>query len=153
MGSANPGGFSNQGGAPPPQGGHQPPPGTSAGGLDDNVASALCYMPFLLGLVASIVFLLIEPYNRNTLVRFHAFQSIFLAVALVVLGITLAIVGAIVALIPVVGWIGSILGFLLSLLVWAGSLVLYLFLMYKSYNNQRIVLPVVGVQAEKQAQK
>lgn len=147
MGSTNQGGFSNQGGYPPP-----PASAPGGGGLDDNIASALCYIPFLIGLIVSIVFLLIEPYSRKPLIRFHAFQSIFLSVALFVLGLTLGILGIIVGMIPMVGWVGSILSMLVSVVIWLGSLVLYLFLMYKAYNNQRIVLPVVGPQAEKQAQ-
>ena len=46
--------------------------------MTDNVASALCY---LLGLITGIIFLVLTPYNRNPVVRFHAFQSIFLNVA------------------------------------------------------------------------
>jgi uncharacterized membrane protein len=145
MGSTQQGGFSNQGGY------QQPPASTPGGGLEDNVASTVCYIPFLIGLIVSIVFLLIEPYSRRPVVRFHAFQSIFLSVALFVLGITLGILSIIVGMIPMVGWVGSILTFMLSMVIWLGSLVLYLFLMYKAYNNQRIVLPVVGAHAEKQA--
>ena len=46
--------------------------------MADNVASALCYV---LGFITGIIFLVLAPYNRNPLVRFHAFQSIFLSVA------------------------------------------------------------------------
>jgi len=144
MGS-NPGGYPNQGGYNPP------PSSAPSSGLDDNLAGALCYMPFLLGLVASIVFLVLEPYSKNRLIRFHAFQSIFLTVAAVILGIALSILGTILGLVPVIGWIGGLLLVLVSLVIWGGAFVLYLFMMYKTYNNQRVVLPVVGAQAEKQA--
>ena len=54
-----------------------PPPGSvaQAPGLTDNMAAALCYV---LGLLTGIVFLVVAPYNQNRLIRFHAFQSIFL---------------------------------------------------------------------------
>ena len=145
MGTPGQGGYPNQGGFPPPQ-----QPATSAG-MDDNVCSLLCYLPFLLGVVASIVFLVVEPYKTNRLIRFHAFQSIFLAVALFVIGITLTIVSVIIGMIPMVGWIGTLALWLLSMVIWLGSLVLYIYLMVKAYNNERIVLPFIGAQAEKQA--
>jgi uncharacterized membrane protein len=59
----------------------------SAGGLSDNVASALCY---LFGLVTGIIFLVIAPYNQNKTVRFHAFQSIFAHIAIIILWIAIA---------------------------------------------------------------
>src|SRR4051794_28351354 len=65
---------------------YPPPPSTplAAPGLSDNVAGALCY---LCGFITGIIFLVLAPYNRNRLVRFHAFQSIFANVAIFVLEI------------------------------------------------------------------
>src|SRR5579885_2202750 len=66
-----------------------PPPAAPApaGGLSDNVAAALCY---LLTIVTGVLFLVLEPYNKNKLIRFHAFQAIFLGVAWFVAVILLA---------------------------------------------------------------
>src|SRR5437879_984508 len=61
-----------------------PPPIMQAPGLTDNVAGALCY---LCGLITGIIFLVIAPYNQNKFVRFHAFQSIFAHIAVIVLWI------------------------------------------------------------------
>lgn len=144
MGS-NPGGYPNQGGYNPP------PSSAPSSGLDDNLAGALCYMPFLLGLVASIVFLVLEPYSKNRLIRFHAFQSIFLTAGMFVAGFVVGILLAIIALVPVVGPVISFVGMLIWPLIGFAGFFLFLFLMYKTYNNQRVVLPVVGAQAEKQA--
>src|ERR1022692_4654108 len=86
------------GAAPPP-----PAPGTYAAPVSapmaENVASTLCYV---LGLITGIIFLVLEPYSKNRAVRFHAFQSIFLNVTVIVIeivfgivfGIMLRIVGA-----------------------------------------------------------
>ncbi len=52
--------------------------------MSENVASALCYFG---GVVTGIIFLILAPYNQNKLVRFHAFQSIFLFVGLTALWI------------------------------------------------------------------
>src|SRR3954451_17071955 len=71
------------------------PPSAAAGpaaqqaqGLTENVAAALCYA---LGLITGILFLILTPYNRNPVIRFHAFQSIFLNVVCVVASIVLNI--------------------------------------------------------------
>jgi len=66
-----------------PMGAAVPPPGAAPGvaaaGMTDNAASALCYV---LGLITGILFLVLAPYNQNKTIRFHAFQSIFLSIAL-----------------------------------------------------------------------
>ena len=49
----------------------------STGGLTDNVAGLLAYIT----IIPSIIFLVMEPYNRNRFVRFHSFQNIFFCVA------------------------------------------------------------------------
>src|SRR5450755_1988982 len=64
------------------------PASFEAAGLNDNVASALCY---LFGFITGIIFLLLGPYNRNRTIRFHAFQSIFTFVGIVVIEIVLDI--------------------------------------------------------------
>lgn len=118
------------------------PAAGSAGGLQDNVAGALCY---LLGFITGILFLLLEPYNRKRTVRFHAFQSIFACAALFVLSIALPIVSG---LIPLLGHLILAMG---VWLLWVGSFVLWVVLMAKTYNGSTIVLPVIGPIAQKQA--
>jgi hypothetical protein len=66
-------------------GASSPPPGADFKTMSTNVASALCYVPLLGG----IVFLLMEPYNRNKLIRFHAFQALFLFGALFLVNVVL----------------------------------------------------------------
>ena len=119
-----------------------PPPGAAAQpGLDRNMASALCY---LLGLVTGVVFLVLEPYNRDKAIRFHAFQSIFLNLAIFVSAFALTIV----AYLPFIGLLFTfVLGFLLPL----GCNALWIILMFKAYNGERLVLPIIGPLAEKQA--
>ena len=127
-----------------------PPPGApSAAGpaaIEENVVAALCY---LLGVLTGILFLVLEPYNRNPVVRFHAFQSIFVWIAAIATGMVLSMLAYPIAALPFIGW-------LIVLLMWLafslGILVLWVFLMYKAYNKERFVLPVIGVWAEKQAQ-
>src|SRR5579875_3432311 len=121
-----------------------PPPAAPApaGGLSDNVAAALCY---LLTIVTGVLFLVLEPYNKNKLIRFHAFQAIFLGVAWFVAVILLGIITAPLA------FLGISLVCSLRRLVYLAFLVLLVVLMYKAYNNEKWVLPVIGPLAEKQA--
>jgi uncharacterized membrane protein len=119
--------------------------GPQAAGLEENVVCALCYA---VGILTGIVFLVLAPYNQNKLVRFHAFQSIFVWAGLLLIGIGLSIASFILVLIPV---LGGILNMLLYAAFGLGALALWIMLMYKAYNREKWVLPVVGPLAEKQA--
>jgi uncharacterized membrane protein len=121
-----------------------PPPVPAVPGLTDNVASALCY---LLGLLSGILFLVLAPYSQNRAIRFHALQSIFLSIAWIAVFIALSIVS--MALLPI-PFLGAVLSMILHLGAHLGFFILWLMLMYKAYNNERWVLPVIGPLAEKQ---
>src|SRR6266487_2308805 len=69
---------------------------TATGGLADNVAGMLAYVT----IIPPIIFLVLEPYNRNRFIRFHAFQSIFFYVAMFALSVAVTIIGVL----PVLGW-------------------------------------------------
>jgi uncharacterized membrane protein len=123
--------------------GTAPAPATSPApaantGMADNVAGLLAYL-----LIPAILFLVIEPYNKNKFVRFHSFQCLFFAAAWFVLWIALTVV----AMVPVVG---TMLIFLYPIVGLAG-LVLVVFLMVKAYQGQLFKLPAIGDMAEKQA--
>jgi len=85
-----------------------------------------------------VLFLFLEPYNRNRRVRFHAFQAIAVNLAIIVLWLGLSFMGRNLAL-------------LISPLFMLGCLVLWLALIWTTWQNRRIVLPVIGPWAEKQA--
>jgi uncharacterized membrane protein len=110
----------------------------AAAGLTDNVAGALAYL-----FIPAIVFLALEPYNRNRFIRFHSFQCLFVCAALFAVGIGLSIL----TLIPFLGLITIPLHFLLGI----GSLVLWIILLLKAYQGQMFKLPVIGDMAEQQA--
>ncbi len=128
-----------------PAGGEAAPPqqGTQSGGLDTNIASLLCYF-----VIVAIIFLFVEPYSKNKTVRFHAFQSIFLCVGFTVLWIVLIIISGILSMVS--GVLSAIFGLLTMLLGLAGF-GLWLYLVYSAYQNKKVVLPVIGPMAEKQA--
>src|SRR5580658_1893409 len=96
------------------------PPVASTSGLTDNVAGMLAYVT----IIPAIIFLVMEPYNRNRFIRFHSFQNIFLHVAIFVAWIALFIVSAVLAFIPILGhlvafllWLGLVVGYLIAWIV------------------------------------
>lgn len=120
-----------QTGAPPPIS----PSGPGASGLTDNVAGALCYIPII-----GILFLLVEPYNRNKLIRFHAFQSLFLLGAMIVFNIVVVSIASFL-------WGFWGLWVLIRLVFFAA----WLYLIIKTFQGEKVVLPVIGPLAENQA--
>jgi uncharacterized membrane protein len=113
--------------------------------MTPNVAGALAYV---LGLITGIVFLVIEPHKDDKFVRFHAFQSIFFHVSVIVFWIAWTILSA---------FLGYFIGFLAVAMWGLASLIalaiigLWVFLMYKAYNNERFMIPFIGDLAAKQA--
>ena len=123
------------GAAPPPSGA---PPVASAAPMADNAASALCYL-----LIPAIVFLVIAPYNQKKTVRFNAFQSIFLFVAMVVCSIALGIVLGILHM-----WF---IGFGIHSLYSLACFVLWVYLLITTFQGKTTVLPLIGPLAQQQA--
>jgi uncharacterized membrane protein len=102
-----------------------------------------------LGFITGIIFLVIEPYKNDKFVRFHAFQSIFFNVALIVFWIAYMIVASILGFISL-GIIAMLMG-LVWLLLMLAILAYWIFLMYKAYNNELYKIPFIGDLAAKQA--
>jgi len=103
----------------------------------------------VLGFITGILFLVLEPYNRKPFVRFHAFQSIIFSAAWIALSMLLGIIFGILGLAS--GGFMWLILIPLRLIIGLGGFILWLFLMFKAYNNERYQLPVVGPIAEKQA--
>jgi uncharacterized membrane protein len=126
--------------SPPP-----PPVGTQSGQMSSNVAGMLTY---ILGLITGIIFLVIEPYKNDRFVRFHAFQSIFFNIALIAISIVWSILSGLLLAALGILWVFISLVFTL---IWLGALIVWIFLMYKAYSNERFMLPIIGQMAAKQA--
>jgi uncharacterized membrane protein len=114
-------------------------------GISMNGASALCY---LFGFITGIIFLVLPPYSEDKRVRFHAFQSIFLNVAIcaVHIGVTFVTI--------MFHAISFSLGLMMGSLHLIASLIfilVWLFMMWKSYQGEKVVLPIIGPFAERQA--
>jgi uncharacterized membrane protein len=95
-----------------------------------------------LGFITGIIFLVIEPYKNDKFVRFHAFQSIFFNVAILVFWIAYWIVASILSVVSF-GILAMVMG-LVGLVIFLAILGYWIFLMYKAYNNQLYKIPFIG---------
>jgi uncharacterized membrane protein len=102
-------------------------------GLSDNAAGALAYVT----IIPAIIFLVIEPYNKNAFIKFHCWQSIFLCIACIAIDMILFFI-------PFVGWI-------IVPLFGLGVLILWIICVMKAFQGQKFMFPVIGGFAEKQA--
>jgi uncharacterized membrane protein len=112
--------------------------------LTENVAGALAYFTF----IPAVVFLLVDPYNKDRFVRFHSFQCIFLWVTGLLIAVALRVVGLILYIIPV---LGHLLVWLIAMVVILGAVVIWLVLTVKALQGEAFKLPVIGDLAERQA--
>ena len=111
-------------------------------GLEQNIAGLLCWLPLgPVPILASLFFLVAQPYKSNKFIRFHAAQSIFTLVGLVAVAVVLMIFGSIVTLIfpPLI---------LVMLPIWwafgLASIVLFAYMAFKAYSMESPKLPYVG---------
>ncbi|RSL15111.1 putative membrane protein [Edaphobacter aggregans] len=102
-------------------------------GLSDTAAGTIAYLTF----IPAIIFLAMEPYNRSSYVRFHAWQSIFLGIAIIA-------INTILGLIPIVGWIAAPI-------VSLGFLILWIMVLIKASKGERYKVPFIGNFADQQA--
>lgn len=104
----------------------------ASAGLSENIAGGLCYITF----IPAIIFLVLEPYNKNSLIRFNAFQSIFLSVASIAINIF--------HFVPFIGWIISLV---LSLAVF----VFWIIAIINAFQGKKYLVPLIGNYAEQAA--
>jgi uncharacterized membrane protein len=101
-------------------------------GLESNVAAALCYS---LGLVTGLLFLVLEKDDK--FVRYHAVQSILFNIVAIAMPTVLAI---------------SIIGIIFIPIWWIASVVIWIILMIKAYQGERMSLPIIGEIAKRQSE-
>jgi uncharacterized membrane protein len=132
------------GGPVPPAPGPGPQPLGVSAPMADNVASALCYA---VGFITGILFLVLAPYNQNKTVRFHAFQSIFFSVGVILIRIALSI------LLSMMWFAGG--GFFITVgisgLFSLACFCLWLYVIISVYQGKAVELPIIGPIARQQA--
>jgi uncharacterized membrane protein len=98
---------------------------TTTTNLSPNVASALCYVPFV-GWIAAIVLFIVE---KSSVVKWNAVQALLLMAVLWALGFVLGITVILVVLVPV---------------VWVAGLIIQLVVAVKTYQGETVRLPLIG---------
>ena len=78
--------------------------------------------------------------------RFHSFQSIFLAIAGVLAALVLRLLFALFSLIPRLGYLFA---WLAVLIVTLGCVILWLVMVVKACQGELFKLPVIGAYAER----
>jgi uncharacterized membrane protein len=117
---------------PPPPAEYPPPAQAADEGLSDNAAGALAYVTF----IPAVIFLVVAPYNQKPFVKFHAFQSLGLAVTGFVLGF--------INIIPILGQIIFLIGLLALFVLWVLCVL-------KASQGNAFKLPVIGNFASEQS--
>src|ERR1700693_1453423 len=117
----------------------QNPSTVSQSGLSDSAAGGLAYVT----VIPAIVFLIIEPYNKIPFVRFHSWQSIFMAISWIVIEVGLTVLRRVPGMGLLTLFIGPIVGLCF--------LVLWIIVLINAFNGKRFKVPVIGDFAEKQA--
>ncbi len=117
------------------------PPPVTAGpvtGVPSNWASVICYVVPIAG---PLVFLFLSPYNRDRKIRFDAWQALFLQLAWILIRLVIGVLN------PLSWRLSDLLWNILSL----AYLAIVIVMAVKAYQSQKLVLPVIGPLAEKQA--
>jgi uncharacterized membrane protein len=116
------------------------------GGLGDNIASMLAYWTIF----PAIIFLVLDPFNKNKFIRFHSFQSLLIGGAFVSSWIATGIVLSILSFIPFLGrFLWLVVGAILSVF-W---FIVWVVLIVKALQGETFKLPVIGEWAERAAER
>ena len=107
--------------------------------LPYNLAAAVCYVPFVLNILAPLAWLYSEP-KENRFVRFHAVQALALAVAFFLLIMVVNTAFWVISWIPFVDMLGGIV----VLALWFGYLGVSFRLGYGAFQGKPGRLPVVS---------
>ena len=128
------------GGAASETAGPAPPFNDPLAGLSPRTAAILCYVPAI-GWIAAIIVLAARRFKDDRMIRFHAFQGLYLFAAWLIVD---WVVGPIVHSSP-----GHF--FPIDSLLQALILVVSIFMMVKASHNEAYVLPIIGELAQKSA--
>jgi uncharacterized membrane protein len=119
-----------------------PPPQDFMKGISNRNAALLCYIP-MVGWIAAIVVLATDRFRRETQVRFHAFQGLYLFVAWLLVNWVIK---------PAM-YVGGELGYPFHRLITSGLQLLifaaWIFMIVKVSHNEDYRLPIVGELAER----
>lgn len=130
-------------GARQPAGAPTPPGPDPIAGISGRNAALLCYIP-MVGWIAAIVVLASERFRRDTDVRFHAFQGLYLFVA------WLMVEWVVSPALYFSDWHGGfplhgLFSHILQLVIFAA----WILMIVKASHGEKYKLPVIGELAER----
>ncbi len=119
----------------------------ASGAISDRTSVVLCYIP-LIGWIAAIIVLATTRFRDNLVVRFHAFQGLYLFVAWLLAD---RVVSPILHL-SMLGSFHDASGWMLRVVFKLAELLIVIagvYMMVKSNEHEKLALPVLGDLAEK----
>jgi uncharacterized membrane protein len=114
------------------------------GHFPERIAGAFAYFTF----IPAIVFLFLDPYNKNRFVRFHSIQCLCVWVGGILLAVILKLLGLILFIIPA---LGPLLALLISVVAALGAIAIWLVLVIKALQGEMFKLPLLGDFSEQHA--
>jgi uncharacterized membrane protein len=114
----------------------------TVGKLRRNVAGALAYFTF----IPAVVFLMMDPYQRDRFVRFHSFQCLVFWLASLIAAAAFRLLAFVLSIVPLLGYL---LLLLVAFVVGLALIVAWLLLVVKALQGEYFKLPVLGDLAER----
>jgi uncharacterized membrane protein len=109
---------------------------------DDRLIALLSYLTqVFIPLVMPIIVLLSESSKTRPFQRYHAVQSLGLAVLFGAAILALSMSSAVLWIVPIVGWVVSALAACLIPIVWAMGVISMLYYGYQAYQGKRFAIP------------
>jgi uncharacterized membrane protein len=115
------------------------PPADPLAGLSPRTASILCYVPGI-GWIACIIMLAADRFRRDRMVRFHAFQGLYLFVAWLMNAWVIR---------PMTSMLADNVHFSINGIVEVALLGMSIFMMIKAAHNEAYALPLFGELAQR----
>jgi len=113
-----------------------------AANSDDRLIALLSYITqIIIPVVMPIIVLLSESSKKRPFQRYHAVQSLGLAVAFILLGVLVGVGTAILQVIPLIGWLVGFVVLCLSPIAYLMAVVAMLYYGYQAYQGKRFAIP------------
>jgi uncharacterized membrane protein len=109
---------------------------------DDRLIALLCYASqVVIPLIMPIIVLISESSKQRSFQRYHAVQSLALAIVFGVAGMALGVGSLILWVVPIIGWLVSVLMACIIPLVWAMGVIAMLYYGFQAYQGKRFAIP------------
>jgi uncharacterized membrane protein len=109
---------------------------------DDRLIALLSYATqIMVPLVMPVIVLLSESSKKRPFQRYHAVQSLALALFFGLAGVLIGIASLVVMVVPLVGWLVGVLLMCLIPIGWAMAVIAMLYYGYQAYQGKRFAIP------------